>query len=159
MFGWLRAKAHASLVRIQGREMMDWIRRLQSQDGDEVAAILAMAMHYRNSMLSELKMDLMYPFAAIQKDHFLADRLNQDLQEVQQEKLFSLGSAIIVWLFTIRAAQEPVLRSLGRDLWRQLARGFPHVHEAAASLGQISGVTINTNDAGRFPDGFTPDPL
>jgi hypothetical protein len=159
MFGGLRAKAHASLVRIQGREMIDCIGRLQSQDSDEVAAILAVAMHYRNSMLSELKMDLMYPLVAIQQDHRLADRLNRDLQEVQREKLFSLGSAIIVWLCTIRAAQEPALRSLGRDLWRQLARGFPHVHEAAASLGQISGVTINTSHAGRFPDGFAPDSL
>lgn len=159
MFSWLKSKVQAGLVGIQEREMSDWIRKLQAQDGEEVAAIVAMAMHYRNSMLFDLKIDLMYPFVAIQNERMLGVRLNQHLQEVQREKMFSLASGIIVWLFTIRAAQEPGLRLLGRELWRQLARGFPHVVQAASSLKQVSGIALDVRDAGRFPDGFTPDPL
>ncbi len=154
MFRWIKSKVHAGFVGVQEHEMSDWIKKLHSLDGEEIATILAMAMHYRNALFDAENLDLMYPFVVSQRDPMLAVKLNNELKRAQEEKIFNLASGIIVWLFTVRAALEPALRSLGRDLWRQLARGFPHIENTAISFSELTNVTLDIREAGRFPDGL-----
>ena len=159
MFKWLKKTTQTAFINIQDREMRDWIGQLRSQDSNEVAAILVMAMHFRNTLLRNGGVDLMFPHLALSTDPMLAVRLNQQLQELQREKLFTVASGAIVWLFTVRAAIEPALRDLGRQLWGQLERGFPKADEAVDGLFRITGLMADITDIGRFPDGFTPNPL
>ena len=69
------------------------------------------------------------------------------------------ASALMVWAHTARAGIRLELRSLGRELWRELSRGFPHVDEAAASFKALSGRSLNIEGAKQFPKGLTPEPL
>jgi len=139
--------------------MRDWIKNLSALDSEEVAGILVMAMSFRNILRQTNNIDLMLPFLAINQEPTIAIMLNRQLQELQKEKLFSIASGAIVWLFTIRAAFEPSLRDLGRQLWRELARGFLKANESAEGLFELTGEMPDITDIGRFPDGFTPDRL
>ena len=159
MFGWLKNKAQAKFVGIQKREVDDWIAKLRSLDSSEVATILAMAMHYRNTVLDEKEIDLMFPFVVITIDPSFALKVNHDVQKLQREKLFSMASGAIVWLFTLRAALSPELRESGRQIWAQLERVFPKVEEAAHGFYAVTGMLPDFDGAGKFPDGFTPDPI
>jgi hypothetical protein len=159
MFKWLQKKAHSSFVGVQEREMRAWINNLAALDSSEVAGILVMAMHFRNTLLGNGGPDLLFPFVAIKNDPMIAIKLNKQLQELQNENLFSVASGAIVWLFTIRAAFEPELRDLGRQLWTQLERGFPSANDAVIGFHELTGVTLDVIDIGCFPDGFTPVPL
>jgi hypothetical protein len=145
-------------VATQEREMRDWITKLNALDASEVGSIVAVAMHYRNILLRDTKLDLLFPFVAITTDPMIGMKINNSIQELQSEKLFSMASSAMVWLFTIRAAQAPELRMLGRQLWGELHRGFTSVPDSAAALEEFSGVILDTTDAGCFPDGLTPAP-
>lgn len=159
MFRWLKDKARAAIAFIHRREMEGWVRKLRALDATEVAYILAIAMHYRNSAMQRVGVDLMRPFDAIAQRPKLAMQLNHDLQVLQKRQMPTLASGAIIWLFTVRAAREPGLRDLGREIWAQLARGFRDVEGAAASVGAAIGTPPLLKDAGSFPDGFTPIPL
>jgi hypothetical protein len=39
------------------------------------------------------------------------------------------------WLFTLEAFIRPSLYGRGLDVWRQLARGMPHVNDCVAEMG------------------------
>jgi len=53
------------------------------------------------------------------------------------------------------------LRALGRDMWRELSRGFPYASEAAVGMFNISGgeTIFCTENSDQFPSGLTPEPL
>jgi hypothetical protein len=156
VFRWLKSKVQAAIAASHRREMEGWVRKLRRLDADEVAYILAIAMHYRNSAMQRVGVDLMSPFDAIAQRPALALQLNHDLQLLQKKQMPTLASGAIIWLFTVRAARDPGLRDVGRELWAQLARGFHDVESAAARVGAAIGAPPLLTDAGRFPDGFTP---
>jgi hypothetical protein len=156
---WVKQKVLDWSVSAQEREMRDWIAKLAALDASEVGTIVAVAMHYRNVLANHPKIDLMYPFVAITLDPMIGIKLARDIQRLQSERLFSLASGVMVWLFTVRAAQAPELRMLGRQLWGELQRGFESVPEAAASVQELTGISLDTGGAGCFPDGLTPAPL
>lgn len=62
-----------------------------------------------------------------------AIRLNQKDGRLQD------ASALMVWLFTPWAGGRLELRQLGRDMWRELSRGFPYVYEAVSGFKMLSG--------------------
>ena len=64
----------------------------------------------------------------------------------------------MVWVHTLRALDRPELRSLGRSMWRELARGFPYVEEVAGDAYGIFGMHFETRGFGKFPTGLTPEP-
>ena len=63
----------------------------------------------------------------------------------------------MVWLHTIRAANTPELRFKGRILWKELARGFPCVDDAADNLFALTGITLNVEGYAAVPDGLEDD--
>jgi hypothetical protein len=66
------------------------------------------------------------------------------------------AAGVMVWLFTLRCGAALELRQRGRELWKELQRGYPHVKEAADSLGALSGKTINIDGFDRVPIGLEP---
>jgi hypothetical protein len=54
----------------------------------------------------------------------------------------------MVWLHTLRCLTTPELRDLGRQMWQELERGFPHTPEA---LARIEAVTHRASPPGTLP--------
>ena len=60
----------------------------------------------------------------------------------------------MVWLHTMRAAARLELRPLGRDMWRELARGFPYVEESVEEWSMLTDDTLDMSRATEFPKGY-----
>ena len=69
----------------------------------------------------------------------------------------SVGLA--VWVHTLRAITEIDLRGLGREMWKELERGFSHAKQGKDDMFVMTGVEIDLSNLGKFPTGLTPQPL
>lgn len=65
----------------------------------------------------------------------------------------------MVWLHTFRSAARLELRSLGREMWKELERGFPYIEESAMLFWELTGRKLDIDGATSFPIGLTPDPI
>jgi hypothetical protein len=68
------------------------------------------------------------------------------------------AASLILWVHTIRATINPNLRVKVREMWGELARGFPHIEEGAKLVEMMTGESLDLREAGTYPDGFTPRP-
>ena len=49
---------------------------------------------------------------------------------------------VMILLHSVRALNVPEIRALGRDMWKQLERGFPHFQDAIFEIRKVSGNNI-----------------
>lgn len=158
MLQWAKRNFQAWCLGMQMREMDDWIAKLRDKDSDEVSCLLMLAMHYRNGKLATTGIDLMNPYAAVTTNPFLAIQLVSEIKDAQRRGMPVVAAGIFVWLFTIRAALAPPLRPGARQLWGQLQCGFAGIAKASHDFASLVGGHPDITDAGKFPDGFTPEP-
>ena len=57
-------------------------------------------------------------------------RLNRVARDFVKERQAADASGVLVWSYSLRCLNVPGLVPLGREMWAELARGFPHVEEA-----------------------------
>jgi hypothetical protein len=129
------------------------IRFLNGMDAAEVGLLLAIAADARNSTsrLSEVLLDL-HAMAGPDAG-WLPHQLNQKIKDCQHQRLFT---AWMIWLHTARAAQEPQLRYLAKEMWRELERGFPYLDEVARELLNIHHRSLVITRGAEFPEGLDP---
>lgn len=159
MFNWLKRKAATKINAVQAAEVDDWTRKLRSLDSSSIGAMVAVASNVRNEWLLESQVDLLLPHLVIHQDPYIAVKLLGRIKALQKGDNQTAASGYFPWLFTVRACFEMDLLPNTRELWRQLERGFPHVTSAADGFEETFGVMLDTRDASKFPDGFTPDSL
>lgn len=142
----------------QRKELTDFVQNLRAMDGTEIGMVLAMATAYRHD-LARRGVDLLQPAILLAADPGITFTLARTIQQHQKHGEMSLSAALMVWVHTLRATSRLELRQLGRDMWRELERGFPHAIENSMSLMALTGQTANIEGYDQFPDGLTPDPL
>jgi hypothetical protein len=145
-------------TKTQLSELADFVTNLKAIDSGEVATVVALATHVRH-MLEERGHLVMDPIVYCGAHASFPLLLSKTIKELQKQGQPQLAVGFMVWLHTARAALRPELRQLGRDMWRELARGFSRVDETAAAMAEVVGVSLNTARATELPKGFTPDPL
>jgi hypothetical protein len=57
-------------------------------------------------------------------------RLNHVAREFVKTRQAADASGVLVWSYSLRCLNVPGLAPLGRTMWAELARGFPHAEEA-----------------------------
>jgi hypothetical protein len=139
-------------------ETDEWIEKLKYLDTSEIATIVLVANHQRIQLSQMWGIDLSVPHMALVQRPNLRIELHQLIVSLQHQNQAFMASGVMVWLHTTRAASDPTFRRSGRELWRQLERGFPYVHEAALSLTRIGLPLLDTSGASTIPYGMTPDP-
>jgi hypothetical protein len=142
-------------VNIQAEEMSKFVSRLESMDGPEIGLELAMATHWRNSL--SLKRELMDPIYYVSVNPMAGIEFDHMVKELQQRGRNLEAIGLMVWSHTLRAAVNQDLRGLGRKMWKELERGFPFVHESAASYRNMTGIVLETEYSALYPEGFTPE--
>ena len=85
--------------------------------------------------------------------------LSRVIKDLQKSGQLESAAAMMVWLHTFRAATWIELRGHGREVWRELARGFPEVERAARDMYSLLNIKPDIEGYDEFPTGFTPDPL
>lgn len=124
-------------------------------DAGEIALLVVIATDFRNRTGTELRTVLM-DFHTLSAPSYSTTPLNLSLhmRRVQADKALVAGMSI--WLHTARAAQDHRLRFKAKQMWAELARGFPLVHEAEQDFYAAHGKWPILMDAGSCPDGLNP---
>lgn len=144
-------------VRRQRAEMSQFADFLSAMDGKEIGMVVACATHVRHQLENEGTM-LLFPQLEIQKDPMVTARLSRMVEIMQKEKRPRDAAAVMVWVHTLRAMSCLELRMLGRKIWKELSRGFPHVEWAADVVEEMVGKPCNVGGYEQFPGGLTPEP-
>ncbi|CCG41828.1 hypothetical protein [Magnetospirillum molischianum] len=145
-------------TKVQRKEITRFTDALRAMDSDEIGALLALATDLRHTLEADSRLDLLDPRAVEIIWPSAAQALNRQIRNMQATNSRELAAAAMVWLHTIRAANNPDLRMLGREMWRQLERGFPKVEQAAADLQVVGMSHLNIEGYSVFPLGLSPDP-
>ncbi|MCF1478132.1 hypothetical protein FS782_13735 [Agrobacterium vitis] len=156
---WLSRKVYNWSVKTQKHEIDEFVAKLSSVDGSELAIVVAVATDMRHAFIADTGIDLAYPALALQQDPYICMRLNSMIRQFQKEKHFIAVTGLSVWIHSVRAIQSIELRQRGRDMWRELERGFPYALDACWDLYEATGKKILMDGFDSFPDGLTPDPL
>lgn len=139
------------------KELLKYQNVISSMDDEELGATLAMAANFRNNFLKRTGLDLANPIVAIESDPKIYYELVQFAAEWKKQKKLSEAASSTLWVQTLHAASDPVLRKYGRNLWKELARGFAHVAEASEELYLAQRKELELDGATSFPNGFTPN--
>lgn len=157
--GWLKNKFLGWTIDVKKREIDDFISRLRAMDGSEIGFVVAMATHVRHELEAGSGWDLLDPITLNVLHPMASYEIAKFIQDLQKAGAQPVAAGAMVWLHTVRAAGELDMRQSGRDMWRQLERGFVHVNEAADGHFELIGALLKTSGANLFPNGLTPEPL
>ena len=161
LFRWVDSLSLRWAEKVQQREMDDYLLKLRGIDGSELGSVAAVAAHMRNKMLCERGVDFLMPHAATAADPSLIFKLVGAIKEFQKRGKIGLinAAATMLWVHTIRAVNNPNLRSTAREMWGEIGRGFPYLEEGAELIEAMTRTTLDMREAGRYPDGFSPLPM
>lgn len=157
--GWLQNKIGAWATNTQKRELEEFVSRLRAMDSSEIGMIVACATHHRHFLAETRNWDLLEPVLTEMQEPTLAIQLGQYLRALQKAGRPELAAGYMVWLHTVRAASSLDLRDLGRQMWKELARGFLVAEDQGDAAGFILGISFDAHDCERFPSGLTPTPV
>ena len=156
--GWLASRFNRWASDKQQGELTSFIANLRAMDGAEIGYVLAIATHIRHGMQGDGH-NVMDPIVYSAQNPTFALYLSRMIVGAQKQGRNVEAAALMIWLHTMRAGIRIELRTLGRELWSQLERGFPFVEQAVAGGLPIAATRPNVTDASQFPAGFTPTPL
>ena len=142
----------------QAKELKSFVENLRAADGSELGMVVACATNWRHELRQD-GWDLLAPSLCLATDPMITFRLIKAIQKLQHDDRPELAVGLMVWVHTLRALTRLQLRSLGRDMWRELSRGFPHVDEAAVGAFAIMGTKFDTRNSDQFLSGLTTEPL
>lgn len=145
----------------QEKELQEFLSHLNAADDDEVALTVVLASEMRHRVSDVLGFDLMFP-TIIAAQHPLATmQIVKLVKQLQSNKDFVAAAGLMVWVHTLRASGQAAsgeLRTLARQMWRELSRGFPYAESAASSVVTTLGFVPRLARATEFPDGLSPRP-
>jgi len=142
----------------QRTEMADFVARLRAMDGVEIGNVVAVATHFRHS-LEDDGHNPMDPIAYVAVNPGFPLFLSATASRLEKLQKKQEAAAFMIWTHTARAGARLELRGLGREMWRELSRGFPHVKKGAQDFRSLTGIHLNIADAEQFPFGLAPDSL
>lgn len=156
--GWFKSKVDKFVERAFIEEITGFVQCLRGMDAAELGYIVALSTHLRQIMQCNGH-QIMNPIVYVNRNPEIIIRISTAIKEAQEQGQFQKAAGLMVWLHTTRASIRPEIRVIARDMWCQLARGFPHVHTAAAYMKFSKGMELNTEGSNEFPFGFAPEPL
>lgn len=157
MLTWLERKVFSWSIDRQKKELETWLGMLRAMNSDELGAVVATATHMRHGLENKYHVNLLDPIVTASLSPNLVFTLHGLIKEYQSRGDGSSAAAVMVWLHTLRCGISLELRQHGRDLWRELRRGFPFTVAAAQGIYAISGVKLNTERSESIPTGLEPE--
>jgi len=158
--GLMQEQARKSGAR-EVRRFVGGLRRMADRD---LGVIVGIAAVVRVNMENE---GILTPglFAAdappdSQRLGLLQLRLNHVAKQFLKMRQPADATGVMVWSYSLRCLNVPGLDSLGREMWAELARGFPHVEEALDEGEERNGRPFDRRvweEWRRFPPGLEPD--
>jgi hypothetical protein len=145
--------------RRQQKELHEYLRLIQNMDDDELGMTLALAIIQRHKLHDRFGWNLLDPSSVWLYDSGATLKLVNVINQMKTDGQQVAAGPLMIWAHTLRAMSppsSPQLRNLGRGLWLELSRGFPHVPKQAEAWFLMSGYEANTDGYDRFPEGLAP---
>lgn len=161
MFGWLRQFLRKRRVSLRLIELGAFIHSLKEMDDYELGlsalqtarALGAIERGDGNAGFPEGLSPLQpHEFFAACPDCCL--RLTQLIRFAQKQQQPVVAVGLMPWLHTLRTVEDTELRNLVREMWRYIARGFPHVDAWAEELSVPAMHYAPYSQ--KIPEGFEP---
>jgi hypothetical protein len=145
------------LTRVSERDLQSAISLLQGMDGSEIAVVLVYAIDIRHRTPAIMEASCDFASAGNPRFAGLLMALNRATKAARDRGDNVEAFAYLIWLHSVRAAQDTALRGSAKRMWRELSRGFGHIAEAEGTVGAILGRWPNSFGAREFPDGLDPN--
>lgn len=140
------------------KDMSGFVKNLSVMDSDEIALVVAFATHWRHVYAERESVDLLNCLIIQQVDPLFVISVGNVIKEAQRRTAFQDAAGLMVWAHSLRAGNTFELRSMARQMWAQLARGFASAPSAAAEHDEMFGKILNVSGCNAFPIGLTPEP-
>ncbi len=140
-------------------EISEYIKIIKGLGDEELGLALLSSLTLRKHILDSSKVDLMDPIIAIQQKPDIIISLSKKHEEFTAQQKPYLTVPFTIWIHTLRAISYPTLRTLGREMWKELSRGFKHIEEKKENYRMIYGNEPVSDLAGQFPIGLDPSDI
>jgi hypothetical protein len=167
MFNWVKRRLEITAVNGAVEDLQRCILGLKGASDQEVGMAVANATVIRLNFRAGGKLpDVVLDLSVRRDDEIrkICDFTQLNLSEAVKyfQKMNQGGDAfgVMIWLHSVRALNIPEVRLFGRQMWRELQRGFPF---ASAALDDLRLITrkpfpIGTEEQLTFiPRGLEPD--
>jgi predicted amidophosphoribosyltransferase len=152
MFEGFKDRFRMFFVNMMKKEISSFIDRLKVVDDEEVGELIAIITHQRHSFLKTKGFDLCDPVATILKYPTVVINLHNVAKCLSKENYLKSKAGIMVWIHTLRAADNPEMFMKGLDMWCELERGFNHAESGKKAIESKLKVKICI-------DGYNFNPL
>lgn len=169
MFGWVKSRIQKASTDAMRDDLARFIESLRGAGDYELGMLLVVANAIRLNFIATGKL----PPAALNleiprtkqlevKCDTCPIELNSAIRAFQKLGQPTDAAGTMVWLHSVRALNVPELRLLGRHMWGELSRGFPHAAEALGDTRRMGGKNLpdQLDDELTFvPVGLEPEGL
>ena len=165
MFRWLENRIAKKATDTARKEMESFVQGLKGMGHSELGPAVLMATVARNSIKERAVQlgfkegyTLLSPFEFVKADPNCFLAINSVIKTCQKERNYVLASGFMVWEHTLRAVAAPELLPLAREMWAELKKGFPYVHDSYSAV--LANPEANlprslwSDDYMEIPEGF-----
>jgi hypothetical protein len=131
--GWVRKKTDRWVSNRATDELNQFLIRLKGMSDEELGLVAAQAAH-TSAAMSEAGIDLQDPHATLLTHPRILSDLTTAVIELQKRGRQVQAPGLLVWVHTLRAVARLELRYLAKEMWRQIARGFPWAEGAVVPI-------------------------
>jgi hypothetical protein len=148
---WLRRRFEHNAARSGRVGLERFVASLRSQPENEIAmlVVVAAAIRVRLRDAGHLPDDVLQATSMHEYEQAtVRQRVSRLVRKYQTHSEYIDAAGAMVWLHTLRSLTTPELRDLGRQMWQELQRGFPHTSDA---LARIETATRRASPPGTLP--------
>ena len=140
-------------------EISEYLLIIKGLGDEELGIAVLSALILREEILKSSGIDLMDPLIALQQNPDLTITFSKKHEEFTAQKLPHLTVPYTIWIHTLRSVSNPVIRTLGRQMWKELSRGFNHVEDSKENYWLIYGIEPSSELVGQYPIGLDPSDI
>lgn len=128
-------KSKRNWWRDEARKLFDvYVDSLKGMDGSEIGPVLDIARRFKDSMLQKIPpQDPYTPLVfldplAMSEEASLSylEKWHKRIRSANPQTEAAVVGVLTIWWLSLAAAAFAELRFRGREMWSQLARGFPY---------------------------------
>ncbi|MDA0997142.1 MAG: hypothetical protein O2944_02920 [Proteobacteria bacterium] len=152
---WLRARANLWAQARYRREAKAFQGHLARLSDNDVGFVLAIAAHQRNKLQDE-GIDLGRIGALVEARPMYHHELAKAVNALGRAKRAHDAIGLQVWVHSLRTVADAELRDYGREIWKELRRGVPHLAEQRTYFRDLSGYDLDISGGGNVPAELAP---
>ena len=159
---WLKRKMQLASVKAATDDIQRFLQILKGSSSVELGELICFSTLARVKLRNRgsLKDEVFDVAATILEQAPAQYMISQLIPSLQKNKQFSEAAGLMVWLHSLRAFTYLEIRSYGRDMWKELNRGFKQAEESLeiVTMTQPDYVPImEINELFFIPLGLEPE--